>query len=221
MAEKAKKKTAAAKVEKLPENWNTLSMEEKYNLVNEKLHKLADIDCDWDVDIKLQSGGSGNGCCSYIEWTDWSCVLDEEDASFKPCKFVRKKPVTFGKVVLADFPPELQKELKEEDWSDNDDGDIPNIFDSRLEGKDWTDCLEKTFVRLELLKLGYEICWECKEYRNDHREFFEKYFEAMEELFGSGNDEGDKDDDIGIDLDDLEELLREEKKSSDDDDDDL
>ena len=196
-------------------------MEEKYNLVNEKLHKLADIDCDWDVDIKLQSGGSGNGCCSCIEWTDWSSVLDEEDTSFKPCKFVRKKPVTFGKVVLADFPPELQKELKEEDWSDNEDGDIPNIFDSRLEGKDWTDCLEKTFVRLELLKLGYEICWECKEYRNDHREFFEKYFETMEELFGSGDDEGDKDDDIGIDLDDLEELLREEKKSSDDDDDDL
>ncbi len=65
-------------------------MEEKYNLVNEKLHKLADIDCDWDVDIKLQSGGSGNGCCSCIEWTDWSSVLDEEDASFKPCKFVRK-----------------------------------------------------------------------------------------------------------------------------------
>lgn len=90
MAEKAKKKTAAAKVEKLPGNWNTLSMEEKYNLVNEKLHKLADIDCDWDVDIKLQSGGSGNGCCSCIEWTDWSSVLDEEDASFKPCKFVRK-----------------------------------------------------------------------------------------------------------------------------------
>lgn len=131
------------------------------------------------------------------------------------------KPETFGKLVLADFPPELQKELKEEDWSDNDDGDIPNIFDSRLEGKDWTDCLEKTFVRLELLKLGYEMCWECKEYRNDHREFFEKYFETMEELFGSGDDEGDKDDDIGIDLDDLEELLREEKKSSDDDDDDL
>ena len=148
-------------------------MEEKYNLVNEKLHKLADIDCDWDVDIKLQSGGSGNGYCSCIEWTDWSSVLDEEDASFKPCKFVRKKPVAFGKVELADFPPELQKELKEEDWSDNEDGDIPNIFDSRLEGKDWTDCLEKTFVRLELLKLGYEICWECKEYRNDHREFFE------------------------------------------------
>lgn len=43
----------------------------------------------------------------------------------------------------------------------------------------------------------------------------------MEELFGSGDDEGDKDDDIGINLDDLEELLREEKKSSDDDDDDL
>ena len=54
MAEKAKDTTAVVKVEKLPENWGTLSLEGKYNLVNEKLHKLAGIDNDWDIDIKLQ-----------------------------------------------------------------------------------------------------------------------------------------------------------------------
>ena len=104
MTEKAEKKTAAAEVENLPDNWNTLPLEGKYNLVNGKHHKVAGIDCDWDIDIKLQSGGSGNGCCSCIEWTDWSSVLDEEDASFKPCRFVRKKPVAFGKSCADRFP---------------------------------------------------------------------------------------------------------------------
>ena len=102
-------------MEKFPEDWNTPSLKKKYDLVNEKLKKLADIDC----------------------------------------------------------------------WSGEDDGDIPNIIDSRVEGKKWTGCLEKTFIRLELLKLGYEICWECMEYREDHRKFFKKYFETMDELYGS------------------------------------
>ena len=41
MTEKAKKETKKVKVEKLPENWKNLSLEKKYRLVNEKLHKLA------------------------------------------------------------------------------------------------------------------------------------------------------------------------------------
>ena len=181
--------------ERLPANWNTLSLEEKYDLVNEKLHKLADIDCDWCIDIKLESRGSGHGCDSYIEWTDSGCVLDDADARYRPCQFARKEPVEFGKIVLTDFPAELQEELKDEDWTGEDDGDIPNIFNSRVEGKNWTECLEKTFIRLELLKLGYEMCWECAEYREEHREFFKKYFEAMDGLFGSGDDDNPDDDD--------------------------
>ena len=124
----------AEKVEKLPENWNTLSLEEKYKLVNEKLHKLVDIDCDWDVDIKLQSF-RGDGFYSYIEWSDAGCVLDDDDARYKPCQFVRKEPVEFGKIVLANFTPELQEELKDEDWTGEDDGDIPNILTAVWKGK--------------------------------------------------------------------------------------
>ncbi|MBO4698829.1 hypothetical protein J5690_04365 [bacterium] len=218
MAEKAKDTTAVVKVEKLPENWDSLSLEEKYRLVNKKLHKLADIDNDWDIDIKLQTFRD-DGFYSYIEWTDASCVLDDDDARFRPCQFVRKEPVEFGKVVLADFPPELREALGNEDWTGEDDGDIPNIFESRVEGKNWTECLEKNFIRLELLKLGYEMCWECTEYREVHREFFAKYFETMDGLFGSDDDEEDSSgNNIKIDLDGLRELLREEKKKSGDDD---
>ena len=53
MAEKAKDTTAVVKVKKLPENWDSLSLEEKYRLVNKKLHKLADIDNDWDIDTQM------------------------------------------------------------------------------------------------------------------------------------------------------------------------
>ena len=167
------------KAEKLPENWNTLPLEEKYDLVNEKLHKLADIDCDWDIDIILR-----RGCISYIQWTNAGCVLNERYASWKPCQFVRKKPVAAGKITLTDFPSEVQEELKAEDWDGQYDSDVPNIFDSWVSGKDWTECLERTFIRLELLKLGYEMCWECEDYREDHRKFFEQYFKEKEELFG-------------------------------------
>ena len=199
----------AEKVEKLPENWDTLSLEGKYKLVNEKLHKLADIDSDWDIDIKLQAF-RGDGFYSYIEWTDAGCVWDDDDARFRPCQFVRKEPVEFGKIMLADFPPELQGELKNEDWTGEDDGDIPNIFDSRVEGENWTECLEKTFIRLELLKIGYEMCWECKEYREDHREFFAKYFETMDGLFGSDDEDEDNG---GFDPD----FLEDESDESDED----
>ena len=125
--------------------------------------------------------------------------------------------------MLTDFPAELQEELKDEDWTGEDDGDIPNIFNSRVEGENWTECLEKTFVRLELLKLGYEMCWECAEYREEHRKFFKKYFEKMENLYGYGcdNDEDDSGDDIKIDLDDLRDLLRDSDDDDNPDDDDL
>ena len=92
--------------------------------------------------------------------------------------------VAAGKITLTDFPPEVQEELKVEDWESQYDSDVPNIFDSWVSGKDWTECLERTFIRLELLKLGYEMCWECEDYREDHRKFFEQYFKEKEELFG-------------------------------------
>ena len=212
MTEKAKKETKKVKVEKLPENWKNLSLEKKYRLVNEKLHKLADIDCDWDIDIKLQAFKDAGFYYSYIEWTDAGCVWDSDSAEYKPCQFARKKPVAQGKVVLTDFPPELQEELKEEDWTGEDDGDIPNIFDSRVEGRNWTECLERTFIRLELLKLGYEMCWECTEYREEHRKFFKKYFETRDELFGSDDDEEDSVDELELEAEELEKMLVEDEE---------
>lgn len=144
--------------------------------------------------------------------------MDDEDARYRHCQFVRKEPVEFGKIVLADFPPEVQEELKDEDWTGEDDGDIPNIFNSRVEGENWTECLEKTFIRLELLKFGYKMCWKCREYREDHREFFEKYFETMDGLFDS--DEDEEEDDGIVFLDDEPDESDEDSVADEDDEDD-
>ena len=185
-------KKTVVKVDKLPTTWKNLSLEAKYDLVNAKLHKLADIDSDWSIDIKLQSGGNGKNYSSYIEWTDHGCVWNEDDASYKPCQFVRKNPVHPGKAALTDLPLEIQDEFKNEDWDGEYDYDMPNIFNSNVSGSNWSECLEKTFFRLELLKLGFEICWECEEYREEHREFFEKHFEDDDDIFSSDdNDWGD------------------------------
>ena len=88
-----------------------------------------------------------------------------------------------------------------------------------MEGKDWTECLEKTFIRLELLKFGYEMCWECTEYREDHREFFAKYFETMDGLFCSDDEDEDNG---GFDPDFLEDESDEsdEDSAADEDDED-
>lgn len=159
---------------KLPEDWQELSLEEKYDIVNEKLDELADIDCDYLVTIRLNSYRSG-GRYSYIEWSGESGWDDEDE--FRPCQFVRKKPAELGEVKLEDFPEGLQEELRDEDWTGEDDPDMPNIINSRVDGKDWTECLEKLFQRLELLKNGYEICWRCEDYREEHRDYFKAHFE--------------------------------------------
>ena len=93
---KTSNKAVAVKIEKLPADWESLSLEAKYDLVNNKLYKLADIACDWSINIKLQSGGDGKNYSSYIEWTNYSCVFDSEEASYKHCQFVRKNPISLG-----------------------------------------------------------------------------------------------------------------------------
>ena len=50
MAGKTKKSGSEFAVEKLPENWETLTVEQKYNLVNGKLHQLTHVDCDFAHD---------------------------------------------------------------------------------------------------------------------------------------------------------------------------
>jgi hypothetical protein len=191
---KPSKKVPSNKIETLPANWSELPLEAKYDFVNKKLHKLADIDCDWAIDIKLQSGGNGKNYSSYIEWTDSGCVLDSDYSSYKHCQFVRTKPILLEDFSLSDFPQEIQNEFKDEDWSGEYDYDIPNIFDSAVSGKNWTECLEKIFYRLELLKIGYKMCWELEEYREDNRDFFKKHFEELDDIFGD-----DEDDDVDID----------------------
>lgn len=182
-------KKTVVKIDKLPAGWKDLSLEKKYDLVNAKLHKLADIDCDWSIAIKLQSGGNGKNYSSYIEWTNQGCVWNEDDASYKLCQFVRKNPVHPGKAALTDLPLEIQDEFKNEDWNGEYDSDMPNIFNSNVSGSNWSECLEKTFFRLELLKLGFEICWECEEYREEHREFFKKHFEEDDDIFDTEDDD--------------------------------
>lgn len=185
-------KKTVVKVDKLPTKWKNLSLEAKYDLVNAKLHKLADIDSDWNIDIKLQSCDDGKEYCSYIEWTDYGCVWNEDAASYKHCQFVRKNPVYLGEAALTDLPQEIQEEFKHEDWDGEYDSDMPNIFNSSVSGSNWSECLEKTFFRLELLKIGFEICWECEEYREEHREFFKKHFEDEDDIFDTeDNDCGD------------------------------
>ena len=218
MAGKTKKSSSEFAVEKLPENWETLSIEQKYNIVNGKLHRLAHVDCDFafdavndkffrwkkeccdkdeerscldddsrkddrsdiTIDVKLGSfDGSGRWMYAYIEWSDFPGFW-ENGADYRPCQFVRKKPVERGKFRLKDLPQELRAEFKVEDWEDG--LNIPNIFDSQVKGEGWSECLERLFFRLELLKLGYDLCWECDEYRRRHQFFFEDYLRESNEL---------------------------------------
>ena len=222
MAEKTKTPRKFS-VEKLPDNWAELTVEEKYNVVNGKLHRLTHVDCDFafdavndkffryekecydadeesfcfeddprkddsrkddrrdiTIDVKLGSfDGSGKWMYAYIEWSDFPGFW-ENGADYRPCQFVRKKPVARGKFRLKDLPPELQSEFKDEDWEDG--LSIPNIFDSQVKGESWSECLERLFFRLELLKLGYDLCWECDEYRWQYRDFFEDYLRESNEL---------------------------------------
>ena len=169
----------------LPDHSGEISFEEKFDLVQAKLDELLKDAClgEYAVSIKLEKSAGGDYGC-YIESEIESAFGENER---KACKFVRKEPISADEFSMDEFPKELQNELCSDDYLYEN----PNIIDSDVWANNWSRCLEKIMVRLDLLKYGYEICWDLDEYREEHSEYFDT---VEDDWFSDDEDEEEEDD---------------------------
>lgn len=196
----------------LPDHSGETPLEEKFDFVQAKLNKLLEdtVLGEYAVSIKLEKS-SGGDCGCYIE-SEIELVFGENER--KKCKFVRKKPISVDEFSMDEFMNEFSEKLQRELSADEYLYENPNIIDTDVWAKNWSKCLEKILIRIELLKYGYEICWDIDEYREEHSEYFdteEQFWDFDDEENDDDGGDSENDEDLDVLKDKLIELIKEQE----------
>lgn len=168
MAKKMKKELKDM-IGKLPDNWKTLSPEDKMRIVFHKFELLRDTDL---CDLRLRFRDDA-----------WLCLeVDSEYDADDPC-FALAKPVKKEKFDINRFPEYLHKIIERTALKDFDTGEKDyNILDPESESGSFEEAAESMYFVLDLLTCGYEVT------------AMEWYKEKHRDLYPSGDDDDDNDD---------------------------
>ena len=190
--------------DKLPKDWGNKSLEQKCAYLDELLKEILDYDCDFDINVTLQS--KGNWCLACVQFTDEGCTMDYEP-DYVRCHLVHRD----SNVAFDDLPEEYQK------YSIHNYGEEVarkmEPVDLAEGGKTFDEALESLFnFGIVLLFYGYE-CLYC-------RDDFSDYCEGNDDDEEDDEDEDDFDFNFDDDDDDEDEDDDDEQKKSVNDDDD-
>jgi hypothetical protein len=139
-------------VGKLPENWETMSSEEKIIAVMNKWELLSQDDM-YDIELNCGKNQDNTPCMSL----EIAANADHQFTESGAC-FALKKPVPADKFVITGFPEYLRDIIEEkamEDW--NTDEKDYNMLSTCSVGGTFAEAAKDMYLLLDLLTCGYKI----------------------------------------------------------------